>query len=134
MAQRDPVGANLDRIQIVKGWLGADGTLHEKVYDVVWSGSRSINAEGRLSPVGSTVDTSTGAFTNDIGADTLTARWRDDSYTNGQRAFYYVRVLQIPTPTWIAYDEAQLGVTHPGAAPRVQQERAYTSPIWISAD
>ena len=134
MAQRDPVGANLDRIQIVKGWLGADGTLHEKVYDVAWSGDRSIDAEGKLSPVGSTVDTKMGTFTNDIGADTLTVRWRDGSYTNGQRAFYYVRVLQIPTPTWIAYDEAQLGVTHPGAAPRVQQERAYTSPIWISAD
>ena len=134
MAQRDPVGANLDRIQIVKGWLDANGTLHEKVYDVAWSGERSLSIDGKLPSVGSTVDTKTGTFTNDIGSDTLTARWRDETYVEGQRAFYYVRVLQIPTPTWIAYDEAQLGVTHPSEAPRVQQERAYTSPIWISAD
>jgi hypothetical protein len=131
-ALRDPNGANLDRVQIVKGWLEADGSLGEHVVDVVWSGDREPGADGKLPPVGNTVK---GArFTNTIGEALLMGYWRDPDFDPDQRAFYYVRVLEIPTPTWLAYDKAFYGdaVEIPEDAVMVQQERAYTSPIWYT--
>jgi hypothetical protein len=131
-AIRDPDGANLDRIQIVKGWLDKDGKTQEKVYDAAWAGDRTADANGKLPPVGNTVK---GArFTNDIGRAILGGHWRDPDFDPAQRAFYYVRVLEIPTPTWLAYDKAFYGDTIklPGDAQLVHQERAYTSPIWYT--
>ncbi len=131
-AIRDPDGANLDRIQIVKGWLDEAGENHEKVYDAAWTGSRTPGADGKLPPVGNTV---IGArFTNDIGSAFLTAYWQDPDFDASERAFYYVRVLEIPTPTWLAYDKAFYGdeITLPEDALLVHQERAYTSPIWYT--
>jgi len=131
-AIRDPDGANLDRIQIVKGWLDEVGENHEKVYDAAWTGSRTPGADGKLPPVGNTV---IGArFTNDIGSAFLTAYWQDPDFDASERAFYYVRVLEIPTPTWLAYDKAFYGdeITLPVDALMVHQERAYTSPIWYT--
>jgi len=131
-ALRDPDGANLDRVQVVKGWLEADGSLGEQVYDVVWSGDREPGADGKLPPVGNTV---VGAeFTNSVGEALLMGYWRDPDFDPDRRAFYYVRVLEIPTPSWLAYDKAFYGdaVEIPEDAVMVQQERAYTSPIWYS--
>jgi hypothetical protein len=131
-ALRDPDGANLDRIQIVKGWLEADGTLGERVYDVAWAGDRAPGPDGKLPPVGSTVEGAT--FTNDIGAAVLGAFWQDPDFDPAERAVYYVRVLEIPTPSWLAHDKAFYGdaIDLPGDAVLVQQERAYTSPIWYA--
>lgn len=129
--QKDPAGANLDRVQIVKGWLDASGQLHEKVFDVVWGGDRQI-VNGRLEPVQSTVNLQSGSYANTVGAEYLSTLWSDPEYQASERAFYYVRVLEIPTPRWTAYDEATLGVDHPVEAQRVHQERAYTSPIWVN--
>jgi len=129
-ALRDPDGANLDRIQIVKGWLDADGSLEEKVYDVVWSGERKLGPGGKLAPVGNTVQ---GArYTNSIGEALLMGYWKDPDFDPSERAVYYVRVLEIPTPTWLAYDRAFYGdkIELPEDAALVHQERAYTSPIW----
>ncbi len=130
---RDPDGANLDRIQVVKGWLEADGQLREQVYDVAWSGDRRPAADGKLPPVGSTVE---GArYTNTIGATGLAAFWGDPDFDPAERAFYYVRVLEIPTPRWPAYDEAFFGpLDLPDDAVMEQQERAYSSPIWYTPD
>ncbi len=130
---RDPDGANLDRIQVVKGWLEADGQLREQVYDVAWSGDRRPAADGKLPPVGSTVE---GArYTNTIGATGLAAFWGDPDFDPAERAFYYVRVLEIPTPRWLAYDEAFFGpLDLPDDAVMEQQERAYSSPIWYTPD
>ncbi len=133
-ALRDPDGANLDRIQIVKGWLEADGSLQEKVYDIAWAGDRAPGADGKLPPVGNTVQ---GArFTNEIGEALLGGWWQDPDFEPAERAFYYVRVLEIPTPTWLAYDKAFYGDTIelPDDALLVHQERAYTSPIWYTPD
>jgi hypothetical protein len=130
-AVRDPVGANLDRLQIVKGWL--DGKeLKEQVYDVAWSGDRSPGSDGKLPPVGNTVDAATASWTNTIGAAELGAVWTDPDFDPGQRAFYYVRVLEIPTPRWSTYDAFRFGVDIPEGAPVSTQERAYTSPIWYT--
>jgi hypothetical protein len=130
-ALRDPDGANLDRIQMVKGWVGADGEPQTKVFDVSWSGDRAPDADGKLPPVGSTVE---GAeFTNTIGAAMLGGYWVDPEFDPAQRAYYYVRVLEIPTPSWLAYDKAFFGnIDLPEDAVMVQQERAYTSPIWYA--
>lgn len=130
-ALRDPDGANLDRIQIVKGWVGDDGSAMTKVFDVAWSGDREPGADGKLPPVGNTVD---GAdFTNTIGAAGLGGYWADPEFDATQRAFYYVRVLEIPTPSWLAYDQGFFGnIDLPDDAVMVQQERAYTSPIWYT--
>ncbi|MCE8514891.1 DUF3604 domain-containing protein [Ruegeria pomeroyi] len=130
-ALRDPDGANLDRIQIVKGWLGNAGEPQTKVFDVAWSGDREPDAEGKLPPVGSTVN---GAdFTNTIGAAALGGHWVDPEFDPSQRAYYYVRVLEIPTPSWLAYDEAFYGpLDLPEDAVMVQQDRAYTSPVWYA--
>jgi hypothetical protein len=130
-AVRDPVGANLDRIQIVKGWLDGKRT-REKVYDIVWSGDRAPGSDGRLPPVGNTVDAARATWTNTIGAPELGAVWSDPDFDPKQRAFYYVRVLEIPTPRWSTYDAFRFGVPIPDGAPTSTQERAYTSPIWYT--
>ena len=128
-ALRDPGGANLDRIQIVKGWRNADGSLGEKVHDVALSDGRSFDAP---QPVGSTVRVADARYDNRIGAAQLTAFWRDPAFDPAQHAFYYARVIEIPTPRWPAYDAAFFDVTLPESVPMTTQERAYTSPIWYS--
>ena len=129
-ALRDPDGANLDRIQVVKGWLDGKGKLHEKIYDVAWAGDRSPRADGKLPTVGNTVEGAN--YTNDIGQALLGGYWQDPDFDRAERAFYYVRVLEIPTPTWLAYDRAHFGIDLPEDATLVHQERAYTSPVWYS--
>lgn len=131
-AERDPEGANLDRIQVVKGWTTAGGEPQEQVYDIVWSGDREIGADGKLPAVGNTVDLATPTYSNDIGAPYLATFWQDPDFDPAQRAFYYVRVLEIPTPSWLAYDRAFFGAEMPEDKPLIQQERAYTSPIWYT--
>ncbi len=133
-AMKDPLGANLDRVQIVKGWVDANSETHEQVHDVVWSnaGQRQIDDAGRLTPVGSTVDLEAATYTNDIGAVELRGTWRDPDFDKEQHAFYYVRVLEIPTPRWTAYDAVRYGLELPDHVPVVGQERAYTSPIWYT--
>ncbi len=129
---RDPTGANLDRIQIVKGWLDNKGKAQEKVYDVTWSGDRKPDANGKLPPVGNTVDVANANWTNTIGASELGAVWTDPDFDLKQKAFYYARVIEIPTPRWTAYDAFRYGVKMPPEVPMVTQERAYTSPIWYT--
>ncbi|KPK07890.1 MAG: hypothetical protein AMJ64_05185 [Betaproteobacteria bacterium SG8_39] len=131
-ALRDPIGANLDRIQIVKGWLDASGKTREKVYDVAWSGDRKPDAKGALPPVGNTVDVKNANWTNTIGASELGTVWTDPDFKPNERAFYYARVLEIPTPRWIVYDAFRFGVEIPQGAKTIGQERAYTSPIWYT--
>jgi hypothetical protein len=131
-ALRDPIGGDLDRIQIVKGWLDDDGATHEQVYDVAWSGERRPGRDGKLPAVGNTVDAATASFTNTIGASELGAVWTDPDFDPDQKAFYYVRVLEIPTPRWSTYDAFRFGVPIPDGAPVSTQERAYTSPIWYT--
>jgi hypothetical protein len=129
VAQRDPLGANLDRIQMIKGWVDADGISHEAIFDLAWSDDRGIEEDTRkLAPVGSTVDPQTATYTNDIGAAQLTAQWRDPHFDAKQEAFYYLRVLEIPTPRWSTYDALQLGIKP--MAPVAIQERAISSAIW----
>jgi hypothetical protein len=131
-ALRDPIGANLDRVQIVKGWLDAKGALHEKVYDVVWSGNRKPGADGKLPSVGNTVDVANATWTNTIGAPELIAVWKDPAFNPAERAFYYVRVIEIPTPRWTAYDAKRFGVKPLPGTRMTITERAYTSPIWYT--
>ena len=131
-ALRDPIGANLDRIQIVKGWMAADGTLEEKVYDVVWSGDREIGSDGKLPPVGNTVDVEAATWTNSIGASELATVWTDPDFDPSLNAFYYARILEIPTPRWVLYDKLRFSVDIPEDAELIHQERAYTSPIWYT--
>lgn len=131
-AVRDPVGANLDRVQMVKGWLDPQGEAHERVYNLAWSGERSLDSDGRIAPVGDTVDRKTGEVDNRIGAPELVATWQDPDFKPEQRAFYYVRVLQIPTARHSYLDALALGVEHPEHLSEVIQERAYSSPIWYS--
>jgi len=131
-ALRDPDGANLDRIQIVKGWLDKDGETQEKVYDVAWSGDRKPDAKGKLPPVGNTVDVATASYKNTIGDALMFAHWTDPDFDPAERAFYYVRVLEIPTPRWTAYDAVRFNVDMPKDIPMAHQERAYTSPIWYT--
>ena len=129
-ALKDPIGANLDRIQVIKGWLDAGGQTHEKIYDVAWSGDRKPDSKGKLPPVGDTVDVPNATYTNTIGATELIKVWKDPEFNPSQRAFYYVRVLEIPTPRWTAYDAKYFGIKMPPEVPMKLQERAYTSPIW----
>jgi len=131
-ALRDPIGGNLDRIQIVKGWLDSKGNTHEKVYDVVWSGDRTPGDDGKLPAVGNTVDASTANFTNTIGASELATVWVDPDFDPDQSAFYYARVIEIPTPRWSTFEALRFGVPIPEGAPISTQERAYTSPIWYT--
>jgi len=131
-ALRDPASANLDRIQVVKGWLDADGATHEKVFDVAWSGERVRDAAGRLGPVGDSVDRTLGTWTDTIGAPELRSVWTDPDFDPARPAFYYARVLEIPTPRHSFYDALALDLESAGDAPDVIQERAYTSPIWYA--
>jgi hypothetical protein len=131
-ALRDPIGANLDRIQIVKGWLDANGKTREKVYDVAWSDNRKPGKDGKLPPVGNTVDIKNANWMNTIGASELGTVWSDPAFDPKERAFYYARVIEIPTPRWIVYDAYRFGVKIPEGARTIHQERAYTSPIWYT--
>jgi hypothetical protein len=132
-ALRDVDGANLDRVQIVKGWLDGKGALHEQVYDVACSDDRKISDEQRCEKaVGNTVDVPTATYTNSIGDALFLAFWKDPDFDPNQRAFYYVRVLEIPTPRWTTYDAAFFGVSLPEGIEPTHQERAYTSPIWYT--
>lgn len=133
-ALMDPDGANLDRVQIVKGWIEADGALHERVYDVAWSDDRVPGDNGKLPHVGNTVDLSVPSWSNTIGAPELKAAWVDPEFDPQVSAFYYVRVIEIPTPRWTAYDAIRYGAKIPEGAQLVTTERAYSSPIWYSPD
>ena len=131
-ALRDSIGANLDRIQIVKGWLDSEGKTHERVYNVAWSDGRKPDTDGKLPEVGNTVDLASATWTNTIGASELAAVWTDPDFDPADSAFYYARVLEIPTLPWYAYDAFRFGIEIPKDAPTSQQERAYTSPIWYT--
>ncbi len=131
-ALRDPIGGNLDRIQIVKGWLDSAGKTHEKVHDVVWSGDRKPGRDGKLPPVGNTVDAARASYANTLGASELGTVWNDPDFDPSQKAFYYARVIEIPTPRWSTYDAYRFGIPIPQGAPTSTQERAYTSPIWYT--
>ncbi len=133
-AVRDPIGGNLDRIQIVKGWMDKKGNAQEKVYDVVWAGDRVPGVNGKLPPVGNTVDVANANWTNSIGAAEMGTVWTDPDFDADQRAFYYARVLEIPTPRWSTYDAFRFGVEIPEGAPTSTQERGYTSAIWYNPE
>ena len=132
-AVKDPMSGNLDRIQVIKGWLDASGQTHEHIYNAAWAGERKLSGDGKLAAVGNTVDVRTATYSNTIGAAQLATVWTDPDFHPGQRAFYYVRVLEIPTPRHSAYDAVALGIdvkeTH---QPATIQERAYSSPIWYT--
>ncbi|NRB19687.1 MAG: DUF3604 domain-containing protein [Rhodobacteraceae bacterium] len=129
-AEKDADGANLDRIQIIKGWVDLNGDANETIIDVIWSGDRKIDATGKLAPVGNTVDLTTAMFTNDIGAATLIGSWTDDNFDPTEGAFYYARALEIPTPRWTTYDAVRNNLPLLDDVPAVIQERAWGSPIW----
>jgi hypothetical protein len=133
-ALKDPLSGNLDRIQIVKGWLDANGKTHEKVFDVVWAQAdkRKPGKDGKVPAVGNTVDTRTATWKNTIGEPELIAVWADPDFDPKLRAFYYARVIEIPTPRWTLYDAVRFNVKIPSSVPLTLQERAYTSPIWYS--
>jgi len=132
-ALRDPDGANLDRIQIIKGWLDADRNIKERIYDIAVSGDRSIGADGRVrASVGNTVDVPNATYTNDIGSAVLSAYWTDPAFDPKQRSFYYVRVIEIPTPRWTAYDAKYFNIEMPKGTAMEVTDRAYTSPIWYT--
>jgi len=132
-ALKDPIGANLDRIQVVKGWLDAKGEVHEKVYDVAWSDNRKPDPKtGKLPPVGYTVDVPNATWTNTIGAPELGTVWKDPGFDPAQRAFYYARVIEIPTPRWTAYDAKRFGSKPLPGTQMIVTERAYTAPIWYT--
>jgi hypothetical protein len=132
-ALKDPIGANLDRLQVIKGWLDQEGKTHERIYDVAVSGRRTIGSGGRCrEPVGDTVDVPNATWSNTIGAGELITVWKDEDFDPSLRAFYYVRVIEIPTPRWTAYDAKYFGIKLPKEVPMITTERAYTSPIWYS--
>jgi len=131
-ALKDPLSGNLDRIQIVKGWVDGSGDRQEKVYDVVWSGDRQPGSDGKLPPVGNTVDVANATWTNTIGSAELITAWTDPDFDATVPAVYYVRVLEIPTPRWTAYEAERFDVTLPAEVEMTTQERAYTSPIWYT--
>jgi len=131
-ALKDSYSGNLDRIQIVKGWLDKDSKTHEKVYDVVWSGDRKPGADGKVPPVGNTVNVEKATWKNSIGSPELSATWTDPEFDAKQPAFYYARVIEIPTPRWTAYEALRFGVKMTPDVPMTTQERAYTSPIWYT--
>jgi hypothetical protein len=133
MAAKDPKSGNLDRIQIIKGWLDDKGAQHEKIYDVVWSGERKPDpSTGKLPAVGNTVDPAKATYTNSIGSGELSAVWTDPDFNAAVRSFYYVRVIEIPTPRWSTYDAVALQLPVPEGLPISIQERAWSSPIWYS--
>lgn len=133
-ALKDPLGGNLDRIQIIKGWLDVEGKTHEKIFDVVWGDAdkREQDSNGKLTPVGDTVNIAEATWSNTIGDPDLTAVWSDPEFDPLLSAFYYVRVLEIPTPRWTAYDQKHFGIKMSEEVPMKHQERAWTSPIWYT--
>ena len=132
-AMRDPDGANLDRVQVIKGWVDSQGEMQERVYDAAVSDGRKIGEDGRCKEkVGSTVDVKNATYGNSIGDALLMAHWQDPDFDLKQRAFYYVRVIEIPTPRWTAYDAVRFGIEMPKHITMTLQERAYTSPIWYT--
>jgi len=132
-AMKDPDGANLDRVQVIKGWLDPQGETHEKIYNVALSDGRQEDNQGNVPPVGNTVDIGNAAYTNTIGDPVLAAVWEDPDFCPEELSFYYLRVLEIPTPRWTAYDAKFFGLRNlPKEIPMVIQERAYTSPIWYT--
>ena len=132
-ALRDPDGANLDRVQVVKGWLDNKGETHERIFDVAVSDGRSVGSDGRCrEAVGSTVDVPTATYSNTIGDPLLVTYWEDPDFDPSEPAFYYVRVLEIPTPRWTTYDAAFFDIELPDTVPPTVQDRAYTSPIWYT--
>ena len=135
LAVKDPKGANLDRVQVIKGWHDKNGELHEKIYNVALSDNRKENWRGQVKPVGSTVNVKDASYTNTIGDPELAVVWTDPDFNKDELAFYYVRVLEIPTPRWTAYDAKFFGLKDiPKEVPMITQERAYTSPIWYSPE
>jgi hypothetical protein len=131
-AIKDPEGANLDRVQIIKGWLDAEGNTHETVFEVVWSGDRQPGPDGKVPAVGNTVDLDNATYTNDIGATEFTAVFTDPDFDPALKAVYYTRVLEIPTPRWTLYDKVNLGAKPSEEVPLTLQERAFSSPIWYT--
>jgi hypothetical protein len=133
-ALKDPLSGNLDRIQIVKGWVDSAGQRQEKVYDVVWGDAdkRQLGAEGKLPSVGNTVDVKQATWTDTIGDPSLIGVWMDPDFDSNLRAVYYARVIEIPTPRWTAYDAKKFGIDMPEEVPMITTERAYTSPIWYT--
>ena len=131
--KRDPIGANLDRVQVVKGWVDSKGATHERIYDVAVSDGRRIGKDGRSrAPVGNTVDTKNASYNNSIGAPQLSVTWKDPDFDPEVHAFYYLRAIEIPTPRWPAYDVKYLGAKPDPKYEMITQERAYTSAIWYS--
>ncbi|RLD25815.1 MAG: hypothetical protein DRI70_06540 [Bacteroidetes bacterium] len=128
----DPESGSLDRVQIVKGWVNEDGSLGEKVYDVAWSGDRKVDKNGKVPSVGNTVNLKDGTWSNDIGAVELSKVWKDPNFDPTQEAFYYVRVIEIPTPRWTLYDKIRYGAELGDEIPLTTTERAYSSPIWYT--
>jgi len=133
-AAKDPLSGNLDRIQVIKGWLDKGGVLHEKIFNVVWGDAhlRKLQPDGKLPPVGNTVDLATATWRNTIGDPELITVWKDPQFDPAEKAVYYARVLEIPTPRWTAYDAAYFKVKPDRKVPMITQERAFTSPIWYS--
>jgi hypothetical protein len=131
-ALKDPYSGNLDRIQIIKGWMNKDGKTEEKVYDVVWSDDRKLGADGKLPSVGNTVNVEKAIWKNSIGSTELISVWTDPEFDASLSAFYYARVIEIPTPRWTAYEALRFGVNMTPNVPMTTQERAYTSPIWYT--
>jgi hypothetical protein len=133
VAIKDPIQGNLDRVQMVKGWLDSEGELHEKVYDIAWSDNRiQDQVTGKLPLVGNTVNIPEATWTNTIGDVQLSTVWQDPDFNPDEQAFYYVRVLEIPTPRWTCYDAKRFNVKMDPEVPMTTQERAYTSPIWYT--
>ena len=126
----DPNGANLDRIQIVKGWVDSDGNHHEEIIDVAWSGDRQPGADGKVPAINNTVDVSTATYENSIGSPILIGSWTDRKFDPQQYSLYYARVLEIPTPRWTTFDSVKSGQPLLEDVPATIQERAWTSPIW----
>jgi hypothetical protein len=131
-ALMDPENGSLDRIQIVKGWANKDGSLGEKVYDIVWSGGRKVDDQGKVPSVGNSVNLKDATWDNSIGATELKGVWTDEDFDPALEAFYYVRVIEIPTPRWTLYDKLRYGAELSKDIPLTQTERGYTSPIWYS--
>jgi hypothetical protein len=133
-AMKDALSGNLDRIQIVKGWLDKAGKPHEKIYNVAWGNAdrRKPGKDGKLPPVGDTVDVATATWTDTIGDPELAGVWKDPDFDPTVRAFYYARVIEIPTPRWTAYDQVRFGIKMSPDVPMKHQERAWTSPVWYT--
>jgi hypothetical protein len=133
-ALKDPIGANLDRVQIIKGWIDAAGTPQEKIYDIAWGDAdiRQPGEDGTLPMVGSTVNVPEASYANTIGDPELIAVWTDPDFDPALQAFYYARVIEIPTPRWTAHDAKYFGVTPAPDVRMTLTERAYTSPIWYT--